>query len=100
MILGEVIGAQEKALASLSIMINEHKNDTVAMSQRFMSDANAAGTLLLIITAISALLGALIAWGSPVRLGAVGRRTGLRGAYCPADSGRPTVYVGRSARWR
>ncbi|EHD23594.1 MULTISPECIES: methyl-accepting chemotaxis protein [Brenneria] len=62
-ILGEVIGAQEKALASLSIMINEHKNDTVAMSQRFMSDANAAGTLLLIITAISALLGALIAWG-------------------------------------
>ncbi|RLM26705.1 chemotaxis protein [Brenneria alni] len=62
-ILNEVIGTQEKALSTLTTMINTHRNDTVSMSQRFMSDANSAGTLMLILTAISALLGALIAWG-------------------------------------
>ncbi|QTF10425.1 methyl-accepting chemotaxis protein [Brenneria izadpanahii] len=61
-ILNEAIGAQEKALSAITAMINEHRNDTVSMSQRFMSDANSAGTLMLILTAVSALLGALIAW--------------------------------------
>ena len=61
-ILNQVLGLQNNVLVALDNMIKEHSGDTVAMSQRFMADANGAGTLLLIVTAIGALLGALVAW--------------------------------------
>ncbi|MEE3662818.1 methyl-accepting chemotaxis protein [Brenneria sp. g21c3] len=61
-ILAEVIEPQNRVIAALDAMIQEHKADTIAMSHRFMDEAKSTGTLLLIVTAISALIGALIAW--------------------------------------
>ncbi|ACZ78851.1 methyl-accepting chemotaxis sensory transducer [Dickeya parazeae Ech586] len=62
LILGELLSAQTMLFNVMDTMITEHKNDTVEMSQHFMADARDAGSLLLIVTAISALLGALVAW--------------------------------------
>ncbi|MCG8708184.1 MCP four helix bundle domain-containing protein [Brenneria sp. 4F2] len=61
-ILTSVIEPQNLVIAALDNMIQEHKGDTIAMSKRFMDDAKSTGTLLLIVTAISALIGGLIAW--------------------------------------
>ncbi|MEM0673261.1 methyl-accepting chemotaxis protein [Dickeya oryzae] len=62
LILGELLSTQATLFSVMDTMITEHKNDTVEMSQHFMADARDAGSLLLIVTAISALLGALVAW--------------------------------------
>ncbi|WP_407345158.1 methyl-accepting chemotaxis protein [Dickeya ananatis] len=62
LILGELLSTQATLFNVMDTMITEHKNDTVEMSQHFMADARDAGSLLLIVTAISALLGALVAW--------------------------------------
>ncbi|AJC68143.1 methyl-accepting chemotaxis protein [Dickeya zeae] len=62
LILGELLSAQSTLFNVMDTMITEHKNDTVEMSQHFMADARDAGSLLLIVTAISALLGVLVAW--------------------------------------
>ncbi|WES91128.1 methyl-accepting chemotaxis protein [Dickeya fangzhongdai] len=62
LILGDLLTTQTVLFNAMDTMITEHKNDTIAMSQRFMADASYSGTLLLIVTAISALLGAVVAW--------------------------------------
>ncbi|TYL42001.1 methyl-accepting chemotaxis protein [Dickeya sp. ws52] len=62
LILGDLLTTQTTLFNAMDTMITEHKNDTVAMSQRFMDDARDAGTLLLIVTAISALLAVVVAW--------------------------------------
>ncbi|MEQ4512140.1 MAG: methyl-accepting chemotaxis protein [Dickeya sp.] len=62
LILGELLSTQSTLFNVMDTMITEHKNDTVEMSQHFMADARDAGSLLLIVTAISALLGVLVAW--------------------------------------
>ncbi|MEI7064282.1 methyl-accepting chemotaxis protein [Dickeya chrysanthemi] len=62
LILGNLLTTQTTLFNAMDTMITEHKNDTVAMSQRFMDDARDSGTLLLIVTAISALLAVVVAW--------------------------------------
>ncbi|ACT08846.1 methyl-accepting chemotaxis sensory transducer [Dickeya chrysanthemi Ech1591] len=62
LILGDLLTTQTTLFNAMDTLITEHKNDTVAMSQRFMDDARDAGTLLLIVTAISALLAVVVAW--------------------------------------
>ncbi|MBX9447170.1 methyl-accepting chemotaxis protein [Dickeya chrysanthemi] len=62
LILGDLLTTQTTLFNAMDTMITEHKNDTVAMSQRFMDDARDSGTLLLIVTAISALLAVVVAW--------------------------------------
>ncbi|MBI0460272.1 methyl-accepting chemotaxis protein, partial [Dickeya dianthicola] len=62
LILGDLLTTQATLFNTMDTMITEHKNDTVEMSQHFMADARDAGSLLLVVTAISALLGALVAW--------------------------------------
>ncbi|WP_395489647.1 methyl-accepting chemotaxis protein [Cedecea davisae] len=63
LVINEVIGPQARVLDALSDMISDHSGSTVSMSRHYVEEAHYAGNLLLIITIISALIGALIAWG-------------------------------------
>lgn len=62
LILGELLNTQATLFTVMDTLITEHKSASVDMSQNFMADARNAGSLLLILTAIGALLGVLIAW--------------------------------------
>lgn len=63
LVINEVIGPQARVLDALSDMISDHSSSTVSMSRHYVEEAHYAGNLLLIITIISALISALIAWG-------------------------------------
>lgn len=63
LVINEVVGPQARVLDALSDMISDHSGSTVNMSRNYVEEAHFAGNLLLIITIISALIGALVAWG-------------------------------------
>ncbi|MFZ4835143.1 methyl-accepting chemotaxis protein [Rouxiella sp. Mn2063] len=62
LVINEVTGPQALVLDALSKMIDSHSQSTVKMARNYVEDAHFSGNLLLLITIISALIGAAISW--------------------------------------
>ncbi|KHN50208.1 methyl-accepting chemotaxis protein [Pectobacterium fontis] len=62
-VINEVLEKQDHVLEALNLLISEHAKDTASMSQNYMEDANEAGALLLMMIALSIVLGVLVSWG-------------------------------------